>query len=158
MTLISRETKRPWMCVPVSEPNKARQRSPAAQSTAGATLEEQGQPGGYLFIAARVINHICWWQVESRAIKVKQRPRCMKRTKVQLRSRNQAIVASNRHSWIVTVVTLEPSIGSFERQMLLNWMSMYCSTQSLTLLDLRSLWVIRAEYFSMPCYCVDDGR
>lgn len=34
------------MCVPVSEPNKARQHSPAAKSTAGATLEEQGQPGG----------------------------------------------------------------------------------------------------------------
>lgn len=52
-----------------------------------------------------------------------------------LRMGNHAIVASNWHSWNVTVVTFKPSIGSFERQIQLNWMSVYCSTQSLVLLD-----------------------
>lgn len=164
MTLISRETKGPWMCVPLSQPNKARRAlTSSAESTAGAGLAGTETIGGWcLFIVARVINHS--WKLNDKKWSRWKRRYCVKRTKVQLRlllftpqrKKPRAIVTSNRRSLIVTVVTFEPSIGSFERQIQLNWMSVYCSTQSLISLDFAKgcdspqLWIF--QHAALLCW------
>lgn len=153
MTLISRETKGPWMCVPLSQPNKARRAlTGSAESTAGAGLAGTETIGGWwLFIVARMINH-SWKQMEEAVLCEKNKGSA---PLVAFYSAAEKPVLLSLPTGAARLWLLWLS-SSFERQIQLNWMSMHCSTQSLILLDFAKgcdspqLWIF--QHAALLCW------
>lgn len=170
MTLISREAKEaPNVSTTVgTEQGQTALTGGTKGGPLGLHLLGTRRPGEVMFVC-RTINHISWRWVKSGAMKVRQMEEAASCEKNKgstqlvafLLSRgSRAIVTSRRRSWIATVVTFKPSIGSFwkaELNVSVSLRKRKKEKKRLILLDLpmavtHPLWIFQ------PRCCADDGR